>query len=219
VRPAEIRIVNPDKIVMETDPNSRLEAFCDGVFAIALTLLILDIKISPSARIDTTHDFWLALKHMVPSLFSFLLSFTIILITWVNHHATLKLVNKSTPPFIYANGLLLLSVVLIPFPTGLLGEYLFTDHSAPAVILYSGVCGFQAMGWNLLTRTALKPNLLTKGENSTRTMRRNHRYSYFAFSIYTICAIAAIWFPRTVAMAIGLIWVIWLIISIKTRDE
>jgi uncharacterized membrane protein len=105
----------------ETNTNSRLEAFCDGVFAIALTLLIIDIKIPSSVTIDTTNDVWLALKHIVPSIFSFLLSFAVILITWVNHHAALKLVNKSSPPFIYANGLLLLSVVFIPFPTALLG--------------------------------------------------------------------------------------------------
>jgi len=203
----------------ETNTNARLEAFCDGVFAIALTLLIIDIKLPSSATIGTTHDFWLVLNHIVPSIFSFLLSFAIILITWVNHHATLKLVNKSSPPFIYANGLLLLSVVFIPFPTALLGEYLLTDHSAPAVILYSAVCGFQAIGWNLLTRAALKPNPLTKNEKSTLAMRQKHRYSYFAFTIYTIFAIAAFWFPQIIAIAISLIWFIWLIISISTKDE
>jgi uncharacterized membrane protein len=68
----------------ETSPNSRLEAFCDGVFAIALTLLIIDIKIPSTAVIHDTTDFWLALKHIAPSICAFLLSFTIILITWVN---------------------------------------------------------------------------------------------------------------------------------------
>lgn len=58
----------------ETNPNSRLEAFCDGVFAIALTLLIIDIKIPSSETINTTNDSWLALKHIVPSIFTFVLS-------------------------------------------------------------------------------------------------------------------------------------------------
>jgi uncharacterized membrane protein len=203
----------------ETSTNARLEAFCDGVFAIALTLLIIDIKLPSSAPIDTTHDFWLALNHIVPSILSFLLSFTIILITWVNHHATLKLVNKSSSAFIYANGLLLLSVVLIPFPTALLGEYLLTDHSAPAVILYSAVCGLQAIGWNLITGAALKPDLLTINEKSTRAIRQNHRYSYFAFAIYTLFAIVAFWFPQTIAIAISLLWVIWLILSVNIKNE
>src|SRR5258708_3415837 len=112
----------------EANPNSRLEAFCDGVFAIALTLLILDVKIPSTEKINNTPGFWLALKNIVPSIVAFVLSFIIILITWVNHHAYLRSVNKWSPSFIYANGFLLLTVVFIPFPTALLGQYILTDH-------------------------------------------------------------------------------------------
>ena len=204
----------------ETSVNSRLEAFCDGVFAIALTLLILDLRIPASASIATTRDLWLALAHLLPPLFSFLLSFAVVLICWANHHAALKLVNKSSSPFIYANGLLLLSIVFLPFPTALLGEYFLTDHSAPAVILYSGICGFQACGWICLTSAALNPDLpLTKNEKSALALRQNRRYGYFALTTYTLLAIAALWFPRTIAIAIALIWVIWIVIGIETKDE
>jgi uncharacterized membrane protein len=96
---------NNEGSMTESNSNSRLEAFCDGVFAIALTLLIIDIKISSSENIKTTNDLWISLKHLLPSIFAFLLSFAIIFITWVNHHAALKLVNKSSSAFIYANGL------------------------------------------------------------------------------------------------------------------
>jgi len=95
----------------ESNPNSRLEAFCDGVFAIALTLLIIDIKIPSTEKINNTAEFWLALKHIAPSIFAFVLSFTIILITWVNHHNAVKLVHKTSNSFIYANGFLLLSAI------------------------------------------------------------------------------------------------------------
>ena len=86
----------------ESNTNSRLEAFCDGVFAIALTLLIIGIIIPSSETITTTNDLWLALQHLLPSVFAFLLSFIIIFISWVNHHGTLKLIHKSSPGFIYA---------------------------------------------------------------------------------------------------------------------
>lgn len=105
----------------EANPNSRLEAFSDGVFAIALTLLIIDVKLPSPENIHSTSDFWQALQNITPSVFAFVLSFGIILITWVNHHAVLKLVNKSSASFIYANGFMLLGVVIIPFPTSLLG--------------------------------------------------------------------------------------------------
>lgn len=74
----------------EPHPNTRLEAFCDGVFATALTLLIIDLKIPASEGIGTTRDLWFALGHLGPSIFAFVLSFVIILITWVNHHASIQ---------------------------------------------------------------------------------------------------------------------------------
>ena len=202
----------------EANPNSRLEAFCDGVFAIALTLLIIDIKIPSTEIINNTSDFWLALKHIAPSIFAFLLSFAIILITWVNHHNSLKLINKSSVSFIYANGFLLLTVVFIPFPTSLIGEYLFTDHLAPAVILYNSLLAFQAIGWILLTRTALK-NQLTKNEKSALTIRKNGKFGYFAFALYSLCAILAIWFPLAIAIFTLLTWIFWLIWGISIKHE
>ena len=63
----------------EGQPNSRLETFCDGVFAIALTLLVIDIKIPASDAIGNTRELWLALRHLVPSVLVFVLSFVIIL--------------------------------------------------------------------------------------------------------------------------------------------
>jgi len=202
----------------EENINSRLEAFCDGVFAIALTLLIIDVKIPSSVTINNTADFWLALKHISPSIFAFILSFIIILITWVNHHASLKLVNKSSASFIFANGFLLLTVVFIPFPTALLGEYLLTDHSAPAVILYDSTMAFQALSWILLTRSALK-NQLSKNEKSTLTIRESGKYGYFAFIIYSLCAMIAFWFPLTIAIITTLIWIFWLILAINRKHE
>jgi uncharacterized membrane protein len=137
--------------VADPHPNTRLEAFCDAVFAIALTLLIIDIKVPPSEGIGTTRELWLALRHLGPSISAFVLSFAIILITWVNHHRFFKYLNKSSGAFVYANGFLLLTVVFMPFPTALVGEYLLTDHAAPAVVIYNSVTAVQAVSWILVT--------------------------------------------------------------------
>ena len=203
----------------ESNTNSRLEAFCDGVFAIALTLLIIDIKIPSSETINTTNDFWLALQHLLPSVFAFLLSFMIILISWVNHHATLKLIHKSSHGFIYANGFMLLTIVILPFPTALLSEYLFTNHAAPAVVLYAAINVLNAISWILLSQTALKPNPLTKNEKSTHAMRTIQRNGYFALAIYTLCVIVAFWFPLVVALLLTAIWIGWLIFGINIKGE
>jgi uncharacterized membrane protein len=204
--------------VAEANPNSRLEAFSDGVFAIALTLLILDVRVPSSEDIKTISDLWLSLKHLLPSVLAFLLSFAIVFITWANHHATLKLVDKSSPSFLYANGLLLLAVVVLPFPTALLGEYVLTAHAAPAVVLYSAVDALLAIGWILLTRAALKPSLLTKNEKSAVAMRNNNRNGYVALAVYVLCAVAAFWFPLLVAVLISAIWIGWAVISLRVRS-
>src|SRR4051794_20821730 len=91
----------------ETDRNARLEGFCDGVFAIALTLLIIDVSLPAATKVNGTSDFWLALKNIAPSILIFVLSFIVIFITWVNHHNNLKLVNRSSSSFIYAKWLII----------------------------------------------------------------------------------------------------------------
>jgi uncharacterized membrane protein len=202
----------------EQNVNSRLEAFCDGVFAFAITLLIVDIKIPSSAGINNTADFWLALRHLVPSIFAFLLSFVVILITWVNHHATLESINASSATFIYANGFLLLTVVFIPFPTALLGEYLATDHAAPAVILYDATLALQALGWILLTGAVLRGQLF-KNEKAASIMRRSREFGYFALIGYSVLALIASWFPLAIAILTTLIWVLWLIRGISMKRE
>jgi TMEM175 potassium channel family protein len=200
----------------DTHTNARLEAFCDGVFAIAMTLLIIDVKIPSSERIADTSELWRALQRVTPSVFAFVLSFGIILITWVNHHAMLRLVNKSSASFIYANGFLLLTVVFIPFPTALLGAFLLTDHAAPAVVLYDAVLAVQAIGWILLSGAALK-NRLTRDEPSTATMREGNRNGYFAFAFYGLLSVAALWFPIAIATVTTASWVFWLILGVRMK--
>ena len=198
------------------NPNARLEMFCDGVFAIALTLLIIDIKIPADAPINNTKEMWRALQEILPSIFAFILSFAIILITWVNHHNAMKLAAKSSPAFMYANGVLLLSVVLIPFPTSLIGEYIFTDHAAPAVILYNVVLLLQSLGWALICTAGINDNLST-GEKATLEIRKNRTYAYYSVFGYSVLAVLSIWFPLPVLIVTVMLWIVWLTIGINIR--
>lgn len=198
--------------------NSRLEAFCDGVFAIAITLLVIDIKIPANLEIDNAAALWQALWHIGPSIFAFLLSFAVILITWVNHHNHLKLMNKSHPTLLYGNGFLLLTVAFIPFPTSLLGEYLLTPSAAPAVILYDSVLALSAIGWVLISSAATKHSL-GKSDKANVEIRRAGRYAYFALTLYAVCAIIAYWFPLAIAIITTGTWLFWLYFGITIRQE
>ncbi len=201
----------------ESNPNYRLETFSDGVFAIALTLLIIDIKIPATPEINNNADFWLALRHIAPSLLSFVLSFAIILITWVNHHNAFKLIKSSTTAFIFANGFLLLTVVFLPFPTSLVGEYLFTDHAGPAVVLYDLTTAMQAVGWILMCTVTIKDQL-GKNERAYYESRRNRKFGFYSLFGYTFLSILAIWFPLTIAVITLLLWVYWLIHGMSLKD-
>jgi uncharacterized membrane protein len=201
-----------------SNPNARLEAFCDGVFAIALTLLVIELKIPETEPIEDTAALWLALQHLAPAVFAFLLSFVVIFITWVNHHAAMKMVNASSPSFLFANGFLLFTVAALPFPTALLGRYVLTDRAAPAVSIYNAVLSLQAVGWLLLT-SAVLANGLAKSEKARRAVQQNRRYGWVALAIYSLCTVAALRFPTSVAIASVVVWMFWLIIAIRYQSD
>ena len=117
-------------------PNARLETFCDGVFAIALTLLIIEIKIPPSEGIGTTRRVvaWPQASGASD------LRVRVELCDHLHHlgqSPPLLQVGEQVIPrrSSMRTGLLLLTVVVMPFPTALVGEYLLTDHAAPAVVI------------------------------------------------------------------------------------
>ena len=196
--------------------NARLEAFSDGVFAFALTLLIVDVRLRDTEGIGSTGELWRALAHLAPVVFAFLLSFAIVLVTWVNHHGLLRLLQRSSAAFMYANGFLLLTVVFIPFPTALLGDFIGTDHAAPAVVLYNGVLAVQAIAWLLVCGAALRGDL-ARDAVARETLRQNRNRAWPALALYAALAIAALWLPVAVAVVTTASWVTWLLLSIRMK--
>jgi uncharacterized membrane protein len=180
--------------------------------------LIIDIKIPPSATVSTPSDFWIAIRHIAPSILAFILSFIVILITWVNHHAFLKLVNRSSPSFMFANGFLLLTVVFIPFPTSLMGDYLLTGAAGPAVALYDGILAVQGVAWVLLGNLALSCNL-TRNEKSTLTITTNRKHGYEAIIGYSLLALCAFWLPTAIALTTAGTWMLWLVLGMRITPE
>jgi len=203
----------------EQNNNSRLEAFSDGVFAIALTLLVIEIKVPHLVREMSVSDLWQSLKYLSPSFFAFLLSFVIILISWVNHHSILQLVTKSSYRFIYANGFLLLTIVFMPFPTAFLAEYGLTNLASPAVALYSFTNLMQAIAWTVMMRSALYPHSLAKNGSGTQILRETSKKSFYAIFVYAICTVISFWFPFAIAIVITLIWIVWLVVGLNFKER
>src|SRR4051812_10998494 len=115
----------------ENNPNARLEFFCDGVFAIAITLLVIEIKVPHLDHIHSPADLSHALAALWPSYLAFVFSFGAVLVSWINHTYLFSLIDKSSRLFYYANGFFMLTVAFIPFPTAVLAEYIGTPFAGP----------------------------------------------------------------------------------------
>jgi uncharacterized membrane protein len=117
--------------------TGRVETFSDGVIAIAITLLILEIKIPKPDEIASVSLF-IKLLDLWPSFLAFVTSFATILVVWVNHHRVFRLVRTTDYPFLYWNGFLLLTISFVPFPTALLAGHLTSPEAATATAVYAG---------------------------------------------------------------------------------
>ncbi|MGJ0509516.1 MAG: TMEM175 family protein [Methylocystis sp.] len=139
---------------MQQDTKThRIEAFSDGVFAIAVTLLILEIKI-PDPTAIAPRGLAAALFAIWPSYLAFTISFVTILVIWAHHHWIFTAIKTSDLILIYWNGLLLLFVTFVPFPTGLLAEYLLHPEGKVAASFYTGTFLAIALAFHGLWRHA-----------------------------------------------------------------
>ena len=178
-------------------PTSRLEAFSDGVFAIAITLLVLEIKVPHNSSHSLAHD----LAHLWPSFWAYAVSFFTIGIIWVNHHAQYDRIVKSDRTLLFVNLLLLFWVAFIPFPTAVVAEHLRGGTSAAAhtaaafyaaTLLAMGLAFFA--GWRYVTRTGLIREDLGP-EQARRLLRRNMagQFGYaLAIAVAFVSAIASL---------------------------
>ncbi len=198
--------------------NARLEAFCDGVFAIAITLLILEIKVPPIESVHSAKDVWIAMEKLWPSFFALGLSFAIILIAWVGHHNLLKTVHKTSAQFQFANGFFLFTVIFIPFPTAFMAEYLNTPYAQPAIVVYCLNGILHNIGWNILYRSILKPKPLVKEHIGEAYLKKNGDGAKFGFFIYTAIAILSWWLPYVALVISVSLWIYWLWLSINIKE-
>ena len=198
----------------EKNENARLEVFCDSVFAIALTLLILEIKIPPASSNHTTKEFWHKIAEDWPSWFGFLLSFCIIFVNWFNHHLFFNLIDKSSPQFIYANGFLLFTIIILPFTTGIMAEYLQEENSQPATSLYCLGVLLNNIGWNVLILTSLYPHSLAKSSTNIKQIRVGIKGALFGFLISLFIFILSFWFPIIAIVLVAITWIVWIILGI-----
>jgi TMEM175 potassium channel family protein len=176
--------------IKDDKETGRLEAFSDGVFAVAITLLVLNIKIPgidlPSNKLPNDTDLWIALRDGWPMLAAYGTSFATIGIMWLNHHRLYVHIKRTNTGLILLNLLLLLFIVFVPVPTALLAEYIVKPDQHLAAAVYSGTYVILACCFNLLWRYASYHNRLLGKNVDTRSVEAISRQYLFGPLSYLI---------------------------------
>jgi len=136
----------------------RVEELSDGVIAIAITLLVLEIGIPTIEETSSDHELWSRLRDLWPSYVGFLISFITIALFWMIHHRLFHRLNRVNHQLIVANMALLIVVVFLPFPTAVLAEHLNHDGERAATIFYSGCLLVGVMIFSFLWHVAKDEN-------------------------------------------------------------
>jgi uncharacterized membrane protein len=144
-------------------PTSRLEAFSDGVFAIAATLLILNVQASGSPLARELGRIW-------PSYVAYAVSFVTIGIIWVNHHTVMAQIAKVDRAFLLLHVFFLMLIAFIPFPTALLAQHIRSDGAQAAALSYGATLTLTAILINVLWRYAAHDGRLLRTDADARVV-------------------------------------------------
>lgn len=142
-------------------PTSRLEAFSDGVFAIAATLLILNVQASGSPLAGELARIW-------PSYAAYAVSFVTIGIIWVNHHTVMAQIAKVDRTFLMLHVFFLMLIAFIPFPTALLALHIRSEGARAAALSYGATLTLTAILINVLWRYAAHGRRLLRADADAR---------------------------------------------------
>jgi TMEM175 potassium channel family protein len=152
--------------------SGRLEAFSDGVFAIVVTLLIIEVHL-PELDTSGNEAMWAALVSIAPKLISFTVSFATIAIYWVNHHHFFSRVTHSDWKLLWANNFLLFWLTVVPFTTAVVGDH---PGEPVAVFVYGlnlglAAAAFSLMGWYVFFKGDLVSPAVTMDERRSEFRR------------------------------------------------
>lgn len=187
--------------------KKRIETFSDGIFAIAITLLGLELKI-PRLNGAGSSMMWHTLGEQRHTYVAIIISFVTILLTWIYHHAIITQVKTVSYSLLFANGIFLLTVICFPFATGLVGAYFATPAGKAVSALYAGLCFFANLSFYFLWLTVKK----SKGPLSPterKVFKEISRNFMIGLGVYTI-AFASAYVSATLCMGICVgLWLFW----------
>jgi uncharacterized membrane protein len=180
--------------------TGRIEAFSDGVFAIAITLLIIEIGVPHVVGTESLSE---KLVELWPSYLGYAISFLVIGTVWANHHNRFRLISRSDHILLFLNIVFLMCVAFIPFPTALLADYLSgtEEHRTTAVAVYSGTLAVTAVFFTILWLYAAGNYRLVDRAFDPLLLRAMTRRYVFGMLLY-ILAFALAFFSAAASLAL-----------------
>ena len=201
----EVREVSPQRTATRLlRESSRVEAFSDGVFAIAITLLVLTLAVPTYEKAASAPELRRALLEQWPTYVAFVMSFLSILIMWASHHNIFSLIRRVDHVFLLLNGLVLMGVTLIPFPTQLLASHLGHPGEGVAAEVYCVIALFISLAYNALWYWARRGGHLLEPDASPQTLRAVTRQYAVAPVVYLVAlgsALVNVW--PSIAIFVG----------------
>jgi uncharacterized membrane protein len=194
--------------LQRTDDTARLETFADGVMAIAITLLILDVHV-PRAE---GSGLGTALARQWPSYAGFVISFLTIGIIWVNHHHMFKLIERTTHAFLMLNVVFLMTICILPWPTALVADYVRDPSGrALATAVYGAAMTAIAVMFNVVWRYAgnghrlLVPGI---GDEALAKMNRDYLAGPVVYGAATLLALVEPYASLAIFAALCVYWLL-----------
>jgi len=198
--------------------TSRLETFADGVFAIAATLLILNVRVDPSRCPALSCQ----ILHAWPSYVAYTVSFITMGIIWLNHHNVMRQIARADRTFLMITIVFLMIVAFIPFPTELVAEHIggtFDDAQA-ATVLYGITLTLTAVVFNIVWFYAVRGGRLLREDADPRVVRGISRTFVFGPWTYLALTIISVASPTVGAIGFALFALFWVIeSSVFGRDR
>lgn len=200
----------------DTSPSTnRIEAFSDGVFAIVITLLVLELHTPQLQNPKDGYELFLALYALAPKYLGFALSFFFVAVFWVSHHQFFHTLNFSRRGLLWINNLFLFFVTFLGFPTGVLGQY---PENLAAVIFLGAALFAASFTFAVLRWYGWRKKETASDEFAKDSLQKAMRRSFLPPMLYLIGMIIA---PFSSVIAIGIFFLtpILLIIPLKLQTR
>jgi uncharacterized membrane protein len=193
--------------------TGRVEAFSDGVFAVAITLLVLEIKVPTVAEVTARGGLLLALGDRWPVFLAYLTSFLTILVMWVNHHRMFNHIRRVSERFLFLNGFLLLFITLVPFPTGMLEDFMrMPAYRTVAVAAYAATFVAISIFYNLVWHHAIRGDRLL-GANPDRVAIKSITAQYRLGPPFYLAAFGLIFVAPVASLVLCLVMAAYFSVS------